>query len=681
MLPAEVTPFIGRATELAQLNALLSDARLVTVTGTAGVGKTRLALRAAAQVSSRFADGVSLVELSALRDPELLPQTVAARLGLPAQDTRPGMDALLDYLGDRKLLLILDTCEHLIDACAAFAESLLEQTAGVTMLATSRQPLDIPGENACPLAPLSVPAPGTALTSGDAVEFFAARAADAVPGFAVTPDNQAAVIQLCRRLAGVPLALELAAARLRAEPLDDLAGNVAELLADDRLRAAIDWSYELCIPAEQALWQRLTVFAGSFDTELAGEVCSGKDVPRDDMLTTIVGLVDKSVLVRDEAEEDGRTRYRLLGTIREFGAERLAASGTRAGVRDRFIGRYLTKARYFGEHFLDDDQLKRYRQLHIDHANIRAALEYTLEDGDCQRRRDGAELATALYGYWVISGLFQEGEHWLGRVLDIFPGPVPQRPRALVVRGYLRALQGQTDQSAADAREGIELAAVLSEEQAGARGYLCLNLALALAGQVDEALAAGAEARRQLTAIGDRIGLIALDTQLGHTYQLAGDIARAVGCFEDGLRLFGSSQERWLHGYLHIMTALALLQLTGREAECAAVLRLALRCEHDMRDLTGIAFALEILGWLAAQGSQHERAAWLLGGADPLWRLAGARLANSAELEAGHLQVTERASEALGADRFRELFAAAAAEPLDDLVKAALAEPGEQPAR
>ena len=665
MLPAEATPFFGRTTELAQLTALLSQARLITVTGTAGVGKTRLALRAAAQATSRFADGVHLVELSALRDPELLPQAIAAGLGLEAQGTRPTVAALLGYLGDRNLLLILDTCEHLIDACAAFAESLLTQTTRVTMLATSRQSFDIPGENGYPLAPLRVAGAGTPHAFGEAVDFFAARAADAIPGFAVTPGNEAEVARLCRRLDGVPLALELAAAGLRARPLAELADDT--LLADETLRAAIGRSYDLCTPAEQALWQRLTVFAGTFDCELAGAVCAGKDLPRDDILTTIVGLVDKSVLVRDEAADDeGRTRYRLLGTIREFGAERLAGSGTQTGVRDRFIGRYLTMARYFRDHFLDDDQLERYRQLRLDHANLDAALEYTLEGDDGEWRREGAELATALSGYWIAAGLFQEGRDWLDKALDRFPDPVPERAMVLVTRGYLGARQsggdglaGRADQvrqadqvtradqvrrAVADVRDGIELATGLGEQRTGARGYLYLNLALTQAGEVDEALESGIEARRQLTAIGDQIGLITLDAQLGHTYQLAGDPAKAIECYEDGLGLLGNSRERWLHGDLHIMAALAFRQQTGRVAECAAALRLALRCKHDMRDVAGIAFALEVLGWLAAEGGQHERAARLLGGADSLRQQAGTVA-------------------------------------LDDLVAAALDETGDQPAR
>jgi predicted ATPase len=679
MLPDDATPFIGRAMELAQLTALLSHARMITVTGTGGVGKTRLALRAAAQASSRFADGVHLVQLSTLNDPGLLPHTVASRFGLPVQDARSATDSLLDYLRDRKLLLILDTCEHLIDACAALTENVLEQTFGVTVLATSRQPLDVDGENACPISPLSVPQADGSPVPGDAVEFFAARAAAAAPGFTITADNRADVIRLCRGLDGIPLAIELAAARLRSVPLDELADH---LEITQPLRDAIRWSYDLCTPAEQILWQRLSVFAGAFDSEAAKDVCSGRSLPAGDVLPAIVALVDKSVLVRDESGDDAeRTRYRLLDMIREFGAERLGESGTQAGAEDRLISHYLEKARYFGEHFMDDDQLERYRELRLEHANVRAALKYTLENDGCQRARDGAELATCLYGYWMTSGLFQEGKYWLDKVVDRFPGPVPQRAKALIVRSYLGSLQGQAMRAMADARDGIRLATELGEQQTGARGYLYLNLALLFTGHLDEAAEAGAEAHRQFTALGDRDGLLCLDAQMGQLHQLTGNIGKALACYEDGLRLFGASRERWLHGYLHAMAALTLFfGKPGAETECETVAGEALRCKHELWDVPGIAYALEILGWVAARRDRYERAAWLLGAADGQWQLVGSRLSNAAALEGIHQSTIGQVIDRLGEERFGELFDDAAQRSLDQMVALALADADELPA-
>jgi predicted ATPase len=262
------------------------------------VGKTRTAQRAAAQLAGEFGGGACLVELSGLRDPELLPDTVAESLGLPGSEGRTPLDQVIDHLRDSRTLLILDTCEHLIDACAMLAEVLLRAT-GSTVLATSRQPLAVPGEHTCSIPPLPVPAADSpAAGRGDAIELFARCAAAAVPGFTVTDANRADVIRLCRRLDGVPLAIELATVRLRALPLVQLTerledrfrlltgGRRAALPHHQTMRAATEWSYDLCSPAEQLLWERLSVFAGSFDLEGAEQVCAGEPLAREDILTT-----------------------------------------------------------------------------------------------------------------------------------------------------------------------------------------------------------------------------------------------------------------------------------------------------------------------------------------------------------------------------------------------------------
>ena len=408
-LPAEVTGFVGRSSELAWLATLLGSARLVTVVGPGGVGKTRVALRAAARAADDYPDGVWLAELSGLRDPALLPNAVASCLGIQEQDDRPQLAAVLDHLRTRRLLLILDTCEHLVDACALLAEAVLRQTAAVTLLATSRQPLDVPGEHTFRLQPLPVPGPEDAVAaagSGDAVELFAQRAMAAVPGFAVSAVNRADVIRLCRRLDGIPLAIELAAVRLRALPLPELAdrlesrfhvltgGRRGTVSRHQTLRTAIEWSYSLCTPAERALWDRLSVFAGSFDVAAAEDVAACAMVPRDRVLQVLVSLVDKSVVLRDGPGACAGTRYRLLDSLREFAAERLAAGGGETECRARHISRYLAMARRFGRRFADGDQLERLRQLRAEHDNIRAALEYAFAGPGWDR--DAAELACVL---------------------------------------------------------------------------------------------------------------------------------------------------------------------------------------------------------------------------------------------------------------------------------------------
>ena len=680
---AGITDFVGRKSELAALASLLGRARLVTVAGPGGVGKTRVARAAAAAAVGRYADGAWIVELSGLHDPELLPNTVADVLQLPGHDTRTQVDTLLDYLRNRQMLLVLDTCEHLVDACARLADDILQAAPGLTVLATSRQPLDAPGEHVYTVPPLPVPGVSEAVPyglgpddgdppgSGDAIELFALRAASVVPGFRVTAENWADVNRLCRRLDGMPLAIELAAVRLRAMPLPDLVRRLDQtfkfLASEDRavldrhgtLRTAIEWSHRLCSPAERRLWARLSVFAGTFDIRAAQEVCAETELERDEVVTSLVSLVDKSVVLRDAAD-DGR--YWLLDTLREFGAEQLAGLGEETACRDRHLGRYLRMARHFGEHFTDDDQVARYHELLREHANIRAALDHgLLGEGDWRRAARAAELATSLYGYWQISGMLREGGYWLTRVLDRFGSPSPERARALVNRGFLRSFQGRIADALVDCREGTALALALGEDAVSARGYQHLNLTLAFSGLHSEAAEAGEEARRRLAECGDRPGQLMLMAQLGHLQQLAGDPDAAIETCTRGLEMLGeASTERWVRSYLQSVCGFALFRQLGREAECEAVVREALSEKQELGDLIGTAYALETLGCLAARTGDWERAAWLFGAADPLWERGGTRFSGTAIMEQLHQEAECRARTALGGERYASVHAKAA---------------------
>jgi predicted ATPase/DNA-binding CsgD family transcriptional regulator len=688
-LPAEVTGFIGRKTELARVTALLDGSRLVTVVGPGGVGKTRVALRAARQATDGYPDAACLVELSGLQNPALLPDVVADGLGLPEQGDRTRVEEVFAYLRDRRLLLVLDTCEHLIDACAAFAERVLREAPGVTMLATSRQPLDVGGEHTYLIAPLPVPASaeaaGPPYPGGDAVELFAERAAAAVPGFRVTAANRADVIRLCQRLDGIPLAIELAAVRLRALPLPELTrrlDNRFQILTSGRrgavprhqtLRTATEWSHGLCTPAEQDLWARLSVFAGTFDLAAVSEVCADPGTPREHTIAALVGLVDKSVVLRESC--DGG-RYRMLDTLREFGAELLRAAGEEAAVRGRLIARYLQMARRFDTHLLDNDQMAMFHELRAEYPNIRAALECALGSQPGQRGREGdaAELATALHAYWQISGLLEEGGFWLGKILGRLDAASPHRAWALAVRGRLATFQGNSAAALADIREGIRIAGERGDELTVARGYMYLNLALALGGHHADALTAGQEAVRRLEAVGHRAGLIGIQPQLAHLHQLAGEPDRALELCADGLRMLGAdSTEQWINSYLRLVAGFALFQKPGKQAECAESASNALRAKHALGDVVGIAYALELFGWLAADDGRHERAAWLLGAAEPLWMGAGSRLSNIAILEVFHQKAERAARHALGERRYAALAAAGGQRPLDVAVEQAIA--------
>lgn len=687
LLPAEATSFVGRATELAGITALLGTARMVTVVGPAGVGKTRLSLRAAAAAAARFPDGVWLADLAGISDPDLLAPTVAAALGLP--DSGGEGEALPGYLRGRRLLLVLDTCEHLVDACAAFADTVLRAAAGVTLLATSRQPLDAQGEHAFPLLPLPA--------EGDAAELFAQRAAAVVPGFAVTPQNRADVVRLCQRLDGIPLAIELAAVRLRALPLAELASQLESgirMLTVSRrgttprhqtLRAAVEWSYQLCTPAERALWERLSVFAATFDVGGAEQVCADDALPRAQIVHALVGLVDKSVVLRDGTDP---SRYRLLAALREYGADRLAQP-------ERFLGRLAARsadmARDFDERLRDStrlngrgtgglsggDQAVTLRGLHREYENIRAVLGYALGTGEppaarsgppasvVARWRLGAELAVRLSCYWQISGLFDEGRQWLGRVAGLFPEPAGERALVLAARGRLATLQGDLARALADIRESVRLAEAggRGAELTAARGYLYLNLALTFAGAHKEALAVAETARQRLVACGYQAGLIALEAQLAHLHQLTGNVDEALRCCDRGFALLGAPRpaaaegERWMSGSLHLASGLALAQLPGREHASAMALRRALTAKHELGDVLGTAYAVEALAWLAAQREQYERAAWLTGAADQLWNRTGRRLSGVALMEESRQRTVEAARRALGERRYAAAYA------------------------
>lgn len=695
-LPAEATGFVGRKQELAGIARLLATARLVTVTGPGGVGKTRVALRAASAAKEGYPDGVYLTELSGLLHPELLPDAVAVTLGLPQQDARRQLDAVIDHLRTRQALLILDTCEHMVGACAIFAEAVLREAPDVTVLATSRQPLDAAGEHTFLVSPLPVPAaddaPGRDFTTvpaprslagtGDALELFAQRAAAVVPGFTVGEANWPDAVRLCRRLDGVPLAIELAAVRLRALPLRELADRLERrfaLLSGGRrgsvprhqaLRMAIEWSHGLCTPVEQVLWARLSVFAGSFGVAAVEQVCAGPDAPRAEVLDALVALVDKSVVLRDDS------RYRMLDTVREFGAERLAASGDWETYAGRHLRLYLDMARHFGEHFLDEDQIDRFRELHREHANLRAAMEYGLTSGDGQLVRDAAELTTALYGYWHVSGMLREGRYWLGVALAKLPqAPSPERAWALLIRGYLATFGADLPQAVLDTSAGLQMARDLGDDGLlTARAYLYLQMALMFSNRHAEAFEAAAEARRRLEALGDRIGLLCLDAQVGHLHELAGQPAEAVEVCMRGLRRLtgsGESREQWIQSYFYLVAGCARFFQGGQEAECVAWVNRALRAKHALGDIVGCAYALEILAWLAADDGRHERTAWLLGGADPLWKQAGGRLGDNSIMEEFHKKAEKQAREGLGA-RYARLHADGATAPPDLVVSRAL---------
>lgn len=426
-LPSQLTSFIGRETEMGEARALLGQSRLLTLTGMGGAGKSRLALQVAADVVDDYPDGVWLIELAPLSDPNLVPQAIASALGLREESDKRLAETLTDTLRPKSLLLILDNCEHLVDACARLADTLLRACPGLRLLATSREALDIGGETLFPLASLSLPSgpalpPADMLRQYESVRLFVDRATAAQPAFRFSAGNAPAVAQVCSRLDGIPLALELAAARVKVlspeqivSRLDDRfrllsGGSRTALPRQQTLRALIDWSYDLLSPAEQALLRRLSVFAGGWTLEAAESVCAGEAVEDWEVLDLLSHLVAKS-LVAVEPPEDGQVRYRLLENLRQYAGERLAETADAVRLPPRHRDWFLNFAEEAELHLSGPEHAHWLDRLEREHDNFRKALQF------CQTQPAEAEaflrLAGALNRFWSVRSYLSEGRGWL----------------------------------------------------------------------------------------------------------------------------------------------------------------------------------------------------------------------------------------------------------------------------
>jgi predicted ATPase/transcriptional regulator with XRE-family HTH domain len=527
-LPAQLTSFVGREQDVAMLGKLVGEARLVTLTGVGGAGKTRLAVEFAAGVVDRFADGVWLAELAGLSDPGLVAAQVMEALGVRQAGDVPVMEALRFRLRSAELLLVLDNCEHLLDACARLAGGLLAGSPGLRVLATSREPLGVPGEVACPVPPLALPAEradAVAIAGTPAVRLFLDRASAARGGTAgVAP---AAVIgRVCRELDGLPLAIELAAARTGTLSVEEVEAYLADKfrflayrrpVADPRhqaLQAAIDWSYELLSAAEQDVFGQLSVFAGGFGLAQVAQVCCGGDEAA--AFDLVDRLASKSLVVAEMA--GGRTRYRLLETVRQYAGGRLAEAGDAGVARRRHAEAFLALAE--GERDL--------AVLAREHDNFRAALGWSLAQGG----ETGPRLARALGGFWLARGFLQEGQDWLERALAI--GPADPRLCADLLR-LLGMTLHHTDPERAEATlsQGCQIATAAGLHAVQARIQVQLSEVRYMLGRTAaHALREYEAAAAVLGAEGDVEGLAEAWGAIGERRLILGDLPAATEAFE-----------------------------------------------------------------------------------------------------------------------------------------------------
>ncbi|MGW5147254.1 protein kinase domain-containing protein [Rhodococcus koreensis] len=658
----ELTSFVGRRNELTEARNLLAGSRLVTLTGIGGVGKTRLAMRVAAAVQRDYGDGARLVELGELRDGSSLVDAVAAAVGVRDHSARPLREVLIEFLASRELLLVLDNCEHLVDAVAGLAETLLRVCPALRILATSREPLGIGGEAVLRVPPLAVPDPDRkpslrGLPKYDAVSLFADRAAAAVPGFALTEDNAAAVAGICHRLDGLPLPIELAAARLRAMSPEQILGRLTDrytLLTrgsrgaptrQQTLRLSIDWSFELCTAREQLVWGRLAVFAGSVELDAAEQVC-GAGLGPDELLDTLTSLVEKSILIREG--HGSVVRFRMLETLRAYGYEKLEQSGETVTLRRRHRDWYEALALTAEAEWISAHQLDWIARLKREQPNLREALEFCVDDDPGA----GLRTAAALRWFWTSQGLYSEGRRWFSELLARCPRePTVDRIRALYCASVMANVQGDLESGAALVAEARNLTAHTSDPKMRAFVSFADGTSALYSGDLPDACAHLETALAEFSTHGDRTLETNVLYLLGLAYGLSGQTERAVVCHERVLAITEKYGEKMYRS--HSLWALGIaVWRQGAADRAVRYLEESLELSRQVHSPRFAAAAVEALAWIACERRDPTRAAVLMGAAQWLARSVGSAAVIHSNLIVYQTEFAEKARQDLGDKAF-----------------------------
>ncbi|MBC2592272.1 protein kinase [Rhodococcus aetherivorans] len=665
-LPLERTSFVGRRHELTEAKNLLTGSRLVTLTGIGGVGKTRLAMRVAAAVQRDYAQGVRLVELGELHDRASLLDAVAAAVGLRDQSARPMQEVLLEFLAPRQVLVVLDNCEHLIDAVADLADLLLRTCPRLRILATSREPLVLGGEAVLAVPPLTVPNPQQppsmrTLPRYEAVKMFTERAAAAVPGFALTEDNAATVARICHRLDGLPLPIELAAARLRAlspeQILERLTDRYTLLTRGSRgaptrqqtLRWCIDWSFELCTAVEQRVWGRVAVFAGSFDLDAAEQVC-GADMAAGEVLDTLTALVDKSILIREEA--GSVVRFRMLETLRDYGVEKLEQSGEDITVRRRHRDWYEALACAAEAEWISARQLDWIARLKREQPNIREALDFCVKDDPVA----GLRIAAALFSFWSSQSLYNEGRRWYDQLLARQDGPpILERARALYCASVMANVQGDFHAGTTLVEHARTLAAQTTDPLVRALVSFADGRLGLLSGDFEHARSHLESALAQFSERGDRTLEVTALTALGTAYGLSGLREEALECHERVLAITTTHGETVHRSYALWALGIILWQ-QGNTSRSAQFLEESLELSRQVRSPHIVAASLEALAWISVDQRDARRAAVLMGAADGLAQAIGSSPIIHSHLVAYHEECARKTRQKLGGDAFSAAY-------------------------
>jgi len=668
-LPRQLSSFIGREREIAEVRRLLTATPLLTLTGSGGVGKTRLALQVGAQVRDKYSDGVWFAELGPLSDSALIGQTIASALGVRDQPGRQILSVIIDFLQPKTLLLILDNAEHVLNACAETARALLLKCPRLRLLVTSRERLGVAGETTWRVPSLSLPDPralpsSNGLANYESVRLFTERAKALVPTFALTHHQATWVAQICHRLDGIPLAIELAAARIAvlspehiARRLDErfdllTAGSRTALRRQQTLRATIDWSYELLSQQERALLCRLSVFAGGLTLEAAEAVCAGGGIDGSEIVDLLSRLIDKSLVVLEE--QQGAPRYRLLETVRRYGRDRLDEEGKTREIARRHRDFFLILARRAEQALRGSDQAVWMACLEAERENMRAALEWSLKGRDAAA---ALRLVGKLWPFWYGRGYSSEGREWIRAALSASDATLtPARAEALNGAAFLAWRQGDFGQAETLGEQSLAAYRELGQQSGIAYASIVLGHVARERRDYERAMRLYEESLTLFRESADSWGIALSLANLGFAAFLRGDYARATALSEESLTLFRMIGEKFGIGFsLYTLSLVALRQGDYPRAAALAEQSLAVSREHGERE--GMAYTQQTLGVIARHEGRHDDAAALFEESLGLFRELGDKRGIADSLNNLAVVADRRGSHERAAAFYRECLA------------------------
>ena len=628
-LPIQLTSFVGRKKEVEQIKRLLEQYRLVTLTGSGGIGKTRLSIQVASELLTKYPDGVWLVELAPVTDPSLVIQAICATLDVTPQENTSALNTLTGYLRQKKILLVIDNCEHLIDVCAQVAKSLLQACPNLRVIASSREALGIEAESAYRVPSLSLIDSKRKLhgiKQSEAVQLFVERARAILPGYALTEVNAPIIAQICQRLDGIALAIELAASRVKllkveqiAARLDDAfrlltGGSRTALPRQQTLRGAIDWSYNLLTEEERTVLRCLSVFVGGWTLDAAEAVCDNPAI-----LDLLTHLVDKSLVAVDR-ERRREARYYLLETIRQYAREKLAESGEGERVRAHHLNYFLELTKRAEPELYGAAQVEWLHKLEDEHANVRAALEWSLQGNIAL----GQQLAAASWWSWSLRGHLSEGYEWLGRMLAVSPqnNETPIRAKLLSGAGWLAAMLDYIEQSEAYAEKSIALYRQIGDKNGMAFSLATLATRAYRRSDYDQATKLAEESRALYAEVRNKWGLRHVAGLLGYVAEAQGNLEQAQKLYEESLMLAQELGDKDGIGWtLYLLGRLAHSQ--GNDAQAIKLLEEGLQFARETMSKPEIGWILTAMGYIAIGNGEYEHARMYLEEGMEIYRKMG----------------------------------------------------------